>query len=133
LAVVVCRNQVFGIHVNEAAIHDEELTLLSEYQMAQYGIVVDPRARHHPVDHNGGFGRQMISPSEGVIIPLTIRSALMTMMIRKPTPEELETMDFHTLTSDEEWLPKYHQDEEHSIDSFHSVAFLYHCSWNTSG
>ena len=108
LAVVVPNDPtkpLIGIRVHERAIHNEALSLLSEYQMAEYKVIVDSRAKHHLIDHEGNTGRQMISPSPGVEIALEIRSALMTLKLRKPTLDELEKMVFHTLTSDEQWIP----------------------------
>ena len=60
----------------------------------------------------------MISPSPDVVIPLEIRSALMTLKLRKPTIEEIENMEFHTLTSDDQWIPRDHNDLGFQMDTF---------------
>ena len=91
--------------------------------MQEYGVIVDSTAKHHAIDYKGNYGKQMISPSPDVCLPLDIRSALMTMRIRKPSEEELSTMKFHTLTSNEQWIPKNYNDPDYSINN----TLMNHC------
>ena len=52
----------------------------------------------------------MISPSLDVEIPLIVHNAHRTIPFRRPTVGELETLEFHPLTSDAEWRPHEHND-----------------------
>ena len=111
-AVVVTKdNELFGIEMHEQAIHDEKLTLLSEFQVSDHGVIVNSKSKKHLLDHEGTTGLQMISPEPDVTIPLEIRNALATLQIRKPTDEEMKTMKFHKLTSDAPWVPRDHSDD----------------------
>ena len=94
---------------HEACIHDDPTSLYSNYQMREYGIVVDDVATKHVKDSQGNKGTQSIHiPNGGPKLPLAIADALPVMTIRKPTQEELDTLPKHVLTSIEPWNPKEH-------------------------
>ena len=106
-AVVVTKdNELFGIEMHEQAIHDKKLTLLSEFQVSDHGVIVNSKSKKHLLDHEGTTGLQMISPEPDVTIPLEIRNALATLQIRKPTDEEMKTMKFHKLTFNAPWVQR---------------------------
>ncbi len=94
---------------NEACIHDDPTSLYSNYQMREYGIVVDDVATKHVKDSQGNKGTQSLHiPNGGPKLPLAIADALPVMTIRKPTEEELDTLPKHVLTSVAPWNPKEH-------------------------
>jgi hypothetical protein len=68
------------------------ISLLSEYKTRDHGCVVDSVHRGHRKDWEGNYGTQSFQPTADIIIPLSLRKALMTFPIREPTPEELETL-----------------------------------------
>ena len=61
IAVVISEDasiKPFGIRVREAVVHDNELTLLAEFQMRQFGVIVDTVPIDHSIDRDGTKGRQ---------------------------------------------------------------------------
>ena len=60
----------FGIRIHEAAIHEDDVSLLSEYQAREFGTVVNLVARRQlPRD---AAHAQTLSPSAGVYIPFQV-------------------------------------------------------------
>ena len=60
-----------GIRVHEAAIHHDAISLLSEYQARDFGVVINSMARRHlPTDSNDKA--QYIAPTDGIRIPFQI-------------------------------------------------------------
>ena len=97
------RGEVFGIRIHEAAIHNDDVSLLSEYQAREFGTVINSVAlRHLP---HGTEHAQTLSLSEGVYIPFQVRQALMTLTVRPPTESELRDVYFHDLTAETPWKP----------------------------
>jgi hypothetical protein len=88
------------------------ITLLSEYQIREYGGVIDSVASHHKRSQKtNDYGTQCFQPNKVVIIPFKNNGALMTFDTREPTMKEMES--FHaktlpnviTITSDKPWVP----------------------------
>ena len=105
-----------GIIVNEAAIHDDDVSLLSEYQARDFGTIVNSVPRRHAREMNLEDA-QYISPEADVRIPFRIRQALVTLVVRPPTVEELNSnMPFFELTSADRWDPLAHNDTGPDID-----------------
>jgi len=72
--------------------------LLSETQARAFGIEIDSKPRIF-----GGTG--MITIDDSVFIPLHLERGLMTCPIRKPTEQEMKSLDIHWLTEDTPWDP----------------------------
>ena len=52
--MIMTNNTEIMVIVNQAAFHDDATTLLSEYQLREFGIVVDAVSKDHQTDHKGG-------------------------------------------------------------------------------
>jgi len=60
---------------------------------------------------------QYLSPEPGVRIPFRVRQALMTLVVRPPTAEELNSnMPFFELTSPDRWDPLSHNDNGSDVE-----------------
>lgn len=101
-----------GFLVHEAAIHKDNINIMSNSQMQEHGVIVDGAAKHHKTNYSGGRGRQMFSPDKDHFFNMEYRHGLMTIRLRKPTPEELEEPENSIqLTSEEPWDPTVHTDD----------------------
>jgi len=110
-AVVVSsdpRAPLIGIRIHEAAIHNDDVSLLSEFQAREFGTVINSVARRHVKDDHDNA--QSLIPHPDIKIPFQVRQALMTLTIRRPTDTELTSLTFHDLTSSERWFPHDHND-----------------------
>ena len=109
-----------GIRINEAAIHHDEVSLLSEFQAREFGTVINSVARRHA--KNDPLAQSLI-PHPDVHIPFQVRQALMTLTIRRPTADELLDLKFHDLTSPVRWHPRdYNDDGQESFETMDAVA-----------
>ena len=87
-------------------------TLLSNFQLRHHGCIVDDVAKQHRgVD--GKRGTQRIESPEDKrgqvqVIPMHLRSALMTFSHRTPTKEEMDEYPNIELTDDMPWHPRDH-------------------------
>ena len=112
-AIVISSNpdmEPIGIIINKAAIHDNDVSLLSEFQARDYGTIVNSIPQRHAALMNIDKA-QYISPEPGIEIPFNIRQALVTLVIRPPTDAEMASdMIFHELTSADQWNPHAHND-----------------------
>jgi hypothetical protein len=88
------------------------ITLLSEYQIREFGCVIDSVAMHHKRSQKANdYGTQCFQPTKSVTIPFKNNGALMTFEIREPTIKEFD--EYHaktlknvvTITSDKPWIP----------------------------
>ena len=87
-------------------------TLLSEFQMREFGVGVDSKAKRH-----GGTQRFQVPNSGGddSIIPLCLTRALLHMKHREPTEEELTTLKPIPITQgDVPWKPGRYNDDSSS-------------------
>jgi hypothetical protein len=91
------------------------ISLLLEYQTRDHGCVVDSVHRGHRKDWDGNYGTQSFRPTADIIIPLSLRKALMTFPIREPTPEELEMLMPVEITSPNVWVPAAHDDNLYDL------------------
>ena len=87
-------------------------TLLSNFQLRHHGCIVDDVAKQHRgVDGKSGTQR-IESPDDKHdkthVIPMQLRSALMTFPHRLPTKEEMELYPNVELTDDMPWHPRDH-------------------------
>ena len=92
---------------------NSEITLLSEYQMRDFGLIVDSVSRNHWTS-SGTKGTQSITLKDPEVnsalksefkIPLTVRKCLMTFQIRPPTAYEYQTLPKFELSSSAPWNP----------------------------
>jgi hypothetical protein len=96
--------------VNQAVYNEPQaLTLLSEFQLRHNDWIVDTTHKKHRSYNASGLGSQQME-KEDTIIPLLLRSCLMTFNIRVPTDEELAEMTPVILTDENPWNPKEHDD-----------------------
>lgn len=100
-------------------------SLLSEFQMRDYGLIVDSTSnRHRGVD--GLPGRQhIVSKDDKVTIPLHLNRGLMVCNIRMPTEKEMEDYTSEKteaiiLTAEGPWNPADHCDSP----SYHVLTAL---------
>ena len=77
--------------------------LLSELQARAHGIIIDSRPRIF-----GGEGRFTIKDS--IHIPLQLKHGLMTCPVRKPTIDEVNTLQVFWLTGDHAWHPSLYDE-----------------------
>jgi hypothetical protein len=91
------------------------ISLLSEYQTRDHGCVVDSVHRSHRKDWDGNYGTQSFRPTADIIIPLSLRKALMTFPIREPMPEELETLTPVEIMLPNVWVPAAHDDNLYDL------------------
>ena len=109
LAVVEVGDVKHLLRINQAVYNEKaDLTLLSDFQMKEHGWLIDSTSRRHRSYNPDGTGSQQMQNDDGVIIPFSVRSCLMTFKIRKPTTDEMETMTPIDLTSDAPWDPQAH-------------------------
>eukprot|EP00978_Attheya_sp_CCMP212_P001993 scaffold4106_cov58-Attheya_sp.AAC.4 len=96
--------------VNQAVYNESQsLTLLSEFQLKHNDWIVDTTHKKHKSYNSSGLGSQQME-KEDTIIPFQLRSCLMTFNIRAPTDQELIDMTPITLTDENPWNPKEHDD-----------------------
>jgi Reverse transcriptase (RNA-dependent DNA polymerase) len=106
------------LRVNEAAFNPESrVTLLSEYQVREFGCVIDSVSKSHKTAHKGNqYGSQSFMPTEDVTIQLHSKAALMTFPISMPTEMDLLSMDIIDITSDDPWVPHTYNSEDNATD-----------------
>ena len=95
-------------------------SLASEYQLREYGHIIDSTSKKH-IGPDGQPGRQCIilksdvEGQEDAVIPLLNRNCMMSFYIREPTKEELETLPRYTLTSPKHWRPNDEYDDSDDV------------------
>ena len=91
-------------------------TLLSEYQLSEYGCLIDTKPTHHKYP-NGQFGTQSFKlPTGDHLWKLDIDNCLMTLPHRAPDLEELEVLDPQPITGEHSWQPSDHHSIFNSLD-----------------
>ena len=83
---------------HEAVYNDTGVILLSTYQMREFGLDVDDKAKHHE-------GKSAITVDEETIVPLQTRGALSTFKFRQPTQEDYDNLRVVNITQDDIWIP----------------------------
>ena len=110
--IVQLNNEKILLIVNQAVYNESQaLTLLSEYQLKHNDWIVDTTHKKHKSYNASGFGSQQMEKGD-TVIPLQLRSCLMTFNIRVPTDQELTDMKPITLTDENPWNPKDHDDTD---------------------
>ena len=93
------------LKVNEAPdTPDSPITLLSEYQIREYGLVIDSVAKKHLSSH-GQYGTQHFQVNPWVHMNFEDRGGLMGFEILPLEPGDEERYDIITITSPETWTP----------------------------
>ena len=104
------------LRVNEGVYNaGNPTTLLSEFQMRQYGCIVDSVSNQHLLSFAGTKGTQCLQPTPDITIPFVLNAGLMTFMHRLPTATDLGTLPIIDITADQPWNPANHQDTTHPI------------------
>ena len=106
------------VHAHEMVMNPSSwITLLSEYQIREYGCVIDSVAKHHKRSHaDDDFGTQCFQPTKGITIPFEIEASLAVSRIATPTSKVLAAINSgelkcYTITGDEPWIPaRYYSD-----------------------
>ncbi len=98
------------LRVNEAVYNQNSpITLLSEYQIREYGLVLDSVARKHK-SLDGKSGTQTMYVSDVVRCPLVDRGGLMGVQLYLVEDGDEELYDIFNITSDHPWIPRSFQD-----------------------
>ena len=109
------------LKVNEAVYHqDNPITLLSEYQIREYGYVIDSVATKHKRSSTEA-GTQRLALSEYVHIPFEDRGGIMGFEILPITDDDFKDdeplYDVFEVTGAKAWKPaRFRQDPEISVD-----------------
>ena len=80
------------------------ITLLSEYQIREYGLIIDSVAKKHRSSH-GTNGTQLFQLNPWVHINFEDRGGLMGFEILPLEPDDENKYDIITITSPEKWIP----------------------------
>ncbi len=112
------------LRVHEAVYNQgSATTLLSEYQIREYGCIVDATSTRHRRTFAGDYGTQAFHPNPQVTIPFLINGGLMTFRHRQPTPLELSSLLPLDITSDTPWDPgAHHSDAFPVLPALHAEA-----------
>ena len=98
------------LKINETPFNaNSPVTLLSEYQIREYGLVIDSVAKKHKTAHNQ-FGTQRFQVNSHVHIDFEDRGALMGFEILPIMEGDEEIYDVITITSPEQWRPRIYKD-----------------------
>jgi hypothetical protein len=110
LKTMSAENVPLLLRVNEAVYNQNSpITLLSEYQIREYGKVVDSVAmKHHSTD--GNMGTQTLYASEVVRCPLVDRGGLMGLELFPVEEGDENRYEIFDITSDQPWIPRSFQE-----------------------
>ena len=110
LKTISAENVPLLLRVHEAVYNQNStITLLSEYQVREYGIVVDSVATKH-LTTDGKRGTQTLYASDVVKCPLIDRGGLMGLRLYPFEEGDEDKYEIFTITSDEPWVPRTFQD-----------------------
>jgi hypothetical protein len=92
--------------------------LLSEYQIREYGKVIDLCAENHVVSSNPRLmGRQRLDVNDNVHIPMEDRGAIMGIHILQYEENDDHRYPIHEITSKATWVPFRYQNSHISEDT----------------
>ena len=92
--------------ITSAAAYGKGKSIISKFQLEQYGCTVNDRARVLG-------GHQIITTPEGDIFKLRLHSGLLYLPLRYPTVNDIETLRHVPLTSEgEQWNPDVYNDRD---------------------
>jgi len=112
-AVDLSDGQTILLQIAEAAFNPASThSLLSEYQLRDYGCKIDSVSIKH-----GGNQQFLPTGSKDKIIPLSVKAALLHFKNRYPTKEELENIEPIPITcEDVPWKPATFEDDNKGVD-----------------
>ena len=96
-------------------------TLLSEYQIREYGLVIDSVAKKHKASY-GKQGTQCFQVSQHVYIDFEDRGGLMGFQLLPVEDGDEQKYDVFTITSPAEWRPHNFVKETTSDNYFYDPA-----------
>ena len=106
------------LQVHEAPYNSSSpITLLSEYQIREYGLVIDSVAKKHFIAPNVK-GQQKFQVNQYVHINFEDRGGLMGFELLPIEPEDEDIYDIITITSPEKWTPHKYQKKNNDIQSY---------------
>ena len=108
------------IHEAPLLANSPTITLISEYQVRIYGLVVDSVAKKHR-SGDGRYGQQCLQLSENLAIPFEDRGGLMAFEILPVEDGDKEIYDIIPITGQAQWTPRQFMDQE-TPTSAHTVA-----------
>ena len=109
LKTLSAENVPLLLRVNEAVYNQNStITLLSEYQIREYGIVVDSVALKH-LTTDKRRGTQTLYASDVVKCPLIDRGGLMGLKLYPYEEGDEDKYEIFNITSDEPWKPRSYQ------------------------
>jgi hypothetical protein len=105
LKTVSADNVLLLLQVNEAVYNQHSLiTLLAEYQMQEFGLIVDSVATKHNSAPNVP-GTQTLYVSDVVRCPLVDRGGLMALVLHPVEDGDEDKYEIFDVTSDYPWTP----------------------------
>ena len=90
---------------------DSSVSLVSEYQVRDYGCVVDSISKNHRASISGYKGTQSFYPRDDFPIPLKLMKGLMGCHICEPSKEDLTQLEQIIITVDSPWRPWLYSDD----------------------
>ena len=117
------RDPPIRIHISEAAIHQDDVSRLSEFQAREFGVVVNSIPRCHSTNDSMA---QSLCSNPDVSIPFQVRQTLMTLTVQRPTTDELVNLKFNDLTVPERWHPHDFNDNGH--EAFETMDAVVHAT-----
>ncbi len=99
-------------------------TLISEFQVRDHGLVLDSICTRHRANVEGEKGTQSFWLSDNQCLLLKLKSGLMTFTFRKPSWEEMSTLEVIDITTEIPWHPVIHSDNPFALRSMNeNTAF----------
>ena len=94
------------LKIHEAPyIESNPIMLISEYQVREYGLVIDSTSKRHKAP-NGQYGTQRFNISEDVHIPFVDRGGLMGFEVLHWEKDAVEKYEVFEITQDSLWRPQ---------------------------
>ena len=115
-ALIKARSNTVGsipvlLRINEAPLlANSPITLISEYQVREYGLVIDSVAKKHR-SGTGSDGQQCLQSSENLAIPFEDRGGLMGFENLPIEDGDEDRYDIIPITGQAEWTPRQFMDE----------------------
>ena len=109
------------LHVHEAPyMADSNVTLLSEYQVRENGLVIDSVSKRHK-SVNDTFGTQRMIVSEHLHVPFVDRGGLLGCEILPWTEGDEDLYDIFEITKDIPWKPRRFRDDEECFAQLNAI------------
>jgi hypothetical protein len=92
-----------------------KITLISEFQVRDHGLIIDSISTKHMINLDGNTGTQSFWVSPEQRLPLRLKGGLMTFTYTKPSWEDMEKLDVIEITNEMPWHPVLHSDDPLAI------------------